>query len=203
MLHAHECINLSQEPLSRSILRLRLQNGLFIILLKFYSYRCSKLRNRSYPKLKLLQNGNRMKTELLEEFVVKGHENVKSTHATTLEFTMDSQLTPRGTCILGMESPKSCLNLKEETKHSLRTDKKFLVKLQSSGFIDEFIGYGHPNLTLTHPHDMVFRKSTYICTRTIMIACSKAANDINRDIVNVLKNPSQQVTIQIYKILEE
>ena len=144
-----------------------------------------------------------MKTVLLEEFIVKGHENLTSTHKSTLEFTSDSQLTLRGTCILGMASSKSCLNLKDDTKQKLRGDNKFLIRIQSNGYVDEFIGYGHPNLSLTHPHDMVFRKSTYICDRTIMIACTKAAADINREIVNTLQNSSTYAQIQIFKIKED
>jgi uncharacterized protein len=143
-----------------------------------------------------------MKTVLLEEFSVDGHKNLKSTHKSTLEFTNDSQLTLRGTCILGMNSPKSCLNLKEDTKQFLRGGHKFLVRLTSNGHTDEFIGFGHPNLLLTHPHDIVFRKSTYICDRTIMIACTKAAIDINRQIVSLLQDPANHAVIQIYLIEE-
>jgi len=144
-----------------------------------------------------------MKTVLLEEFIVKGHENLTSTHKSTLEFTNDSQLTLQGTCILGMESPIACLNLKDTTKQYLRGDNKFLIQIQSGGDMDEFVGYGHPNLTLTHPHDMVFRKSTYICNRTIMIACTKASSEINRDIVISLQSPLNQAIIQIYIIQED
>jgi hypothetical protein len=144
-----------------------------------------------------------MKLYLLEEFVVKGHENVRSTHKSTIEFTSDPHLTMRGTCILGLESPIGCLQLKETSKQELRGENKFLVKIQIATRVDEFIGYGHPNLTLTHPHDIVFRKSTYICDRTILLACNKAANDIDRDIVKSLQNPLNKATIQIYKILEE
>ena len=144
-----------------------------------------------------------MKIQLLEEFIVKGHQNVLSTHKTTLEFTSDVELTRRGTCILGLESPIGCSQLKASTKQKLREDNKFLIRINSEGFSDEFIGYGHPNLPLTHPHDIVFRKSTYICSRTIMIACSKAALDINRNIVKSLQNPNHQVQIQIYLIVEE
>ena len=125
-----------------------------------------------------------MKLYLLEEFVVKGHENVRSTHKSTIEFTSDPQLTIRGTCILGLESPKGCSQLKDTTKQELKGGNKFLVKIQNESRTDEFIGYGHPNLTLTHSHDMVFRKSTYICDRTIMIACNKAANDIDSRVFN-------------------
>jgi hypothetical protein len=144
-----------------------------------------------------------MKTKLLEEFVVKGHKNVLSTHKTTLEFTNDSELTVRGTCILGLQSPIGCLNLKDTTKKELQGDNKFLVKIFADSEFDEFIGYGHPNLTLIHPYDMVFRKSTFICDRTIMIACNKAASDVKRTIVKLLQNPSNQAIIHIYKILED
>ena len=144
-----------------------------------------------------------MKTKLLEEFIVKGHPNVLSTHNTTIEFTSESHLTLRGTCILGLESPIGCLTLRETTKKELRGDNKFLIRIQIGKLSDEFLGYGHPNLTLTDPHDMVFRKSTFICDRTIMIACNKAANDISRHIVSSLQNPSNHATIQIFKILEK
>ncbi len=144
-----------------------------------------------------------MKTKLLEEFIVRGHKNVLSTHETTLEFTNDSQLTLRGTCILGMKSPIGCLNLKKTTKQELRGDCKFLVKIDNGIESDEFIGYGHSNLPLTHPNDIVFRKSTYICGRTIMIGCTKAAIDINRGIVKHLQDPQNSVKVQIYKIVED
>jgi hypothetical protein len=144
-----------------------------------------------------------MKTQLLEEFTVRGHQNVLSTHKSTLEFTYDAQLTRKGTCILGMESPIGCSQLKQISKQKLRGDNKFLIRIIADEIIDEFIGYGHPNLTLSHPHDIVFRKSTYICNRTIMIACTKAANDINRDVVKKMQNPHQQALIQIYLIGEE
>lgn len=153
--------------------------------------------------IRIIQNGYTMKTVLLEEFTVKGHKYLTSTHKSTLEFTSDSQLTLRGTCILGMESPKSCSNLKNDTKQKLRDNNKFLVTIQSSNYFDDFIGFGHPNLILTHAHDMVFRKSTYICTRTILIACTKAASDINRDLVKYLQNPSNQALIQIYHIIKD
>ena len=144
-----------------------------------------------------------MKTKLLEEFIVSGHENVLSTHKTTLEFTSDSHLTLQGTCILGMESPIGCLGLSETTKQELRDDNKFLIKIDNGIDSDEFIGYGHPSLPLSHPHEIVFRKSTYICDRTIMIGCSKAANDIDRGIVKQLQNPQNTAKIQINKILED
>ncbi|MBN2155112.1 MAG: DUF371 domain-containing protein [Candidatus Lokiarchaeota archaeon] len=144
-----------------------------------------------------------MKTQLLEEFSVRGHKNVLSTHKTTLEFTNDSHLTPSGTCILGLTSPIACENLKDSTKKLLLLGGKFLVRITLGPYTDSFVGYGHPNLILTNPHDMVFRKSTYICNRTIMIGCSKAAFDIDRNLVRCLQNPTVTAIIRIFNIQEE
>jgi hypothetical protein len=174
-----------------------------LFILMFRSLSLTKLPIGLSSWVKIHRNGNTMKIVLLEEFIVKGHKNLRSTHISTIEFTTDSQLTLRGTCILGMDSPIGCLNLKDTTKQLLRGDNKFLIRIKSGDKIDEFFGYGHPNLTLTHPHDIVFRKSTYICGRTIMIGCSKAAVNIDKGIVKFLQNPLNQAVIQIYLIQED
>ena len=63
-----------------------------------------------------------------------------------------------------------------------------IVKLNTANASDEITGYGHHDLTLTHPTDIVCRKSTFICPRTLMIKSNKAAADLNRDLINDLSN---------------
>jgi len=48
---------------------------------------------------------------------------------------------------------------------------------------------------LTHPTDMIIRKSNYICSRTLAIQAGKAACDLSRKLVEKLKNPKQKVKI--------
>jgi hypothetical protein len=55
--------------------------------------------------------------------------------------------------------------------------------------------HGDPRLSLTHPTDMVIRKSTHISGRTLAIHADKAANDLSRKLVEKLKNPKQKVKI--------
>jgi len=52
-------------------------------------------------------------------------------------------------------------------------------------------------LILTHPTDMVIRKSDYICNRTLAIRADKSANDLPRELVEKLKNPRQKVNITL------
>ena len=42
---------------------------------------------------------------------------------------------------------------------------------------------------MSHPTDMVVRKSGYICGRTLAINADKAACDLSRALVEKLKNP--------------
>lgn len=53
---------------------------------------------------------------------------------------------------------------------------------------DEITGFGHEDLTLTHPTDIVIRKSDYICPRTLMIGADKAARDLDENLIHDLKN---------------
>ena len=45
-----------------------------------------------------------------------GHEQVLSLHEKTLEITKESNLTPQGDCIVGVNSGISCIDLPEKMK---------------------------------------------------------------------------------------
>ena len=49
--------------------------------------------------------------------------------------------------------------------------------------------------SLTHEKDMVFRKSNYICNRTVLINCSKASSELNRDLIDKLKKTDKKFTL--------
>lgn len=53
----------------------------------------------------------------------------------------------------------------------------------------EFIitGRGSPDLVLSHPHDIVLRKSRFICPRTLAIGCDMASLDIPRSMIQDLQ----------------
>ena len=144
-----------------------------------------------------------MKLILQEKFEAYGHKNIRGTHQTTLEFTQDTNLSKNGDCIIGIRSQQSCLSLRANTKIALHSGSKFLVKIAVNHLIDEFIGYGNPKLLLSNKEDMVFRKSNFICDRTIMISCTKAAKDIDKNIINLLKDRETKISVEIYSITED
>ena len=62
------------------------------------------------------------------------------------------------------------------------------VHLLAKAYINSKYGFGHENLTLTHPTDIVCRTSDYVCPRTLMINADKAARDLDSDLIEDLKN---------------
>nr|WP_295606192.1 DUF371 domain-containing protein [uncultured Methanobrevibacter sp.] len=134
------------------------------------------------------------------KIMAKGHENVLSLHKSTFEITKDKDLSLSGDCIIGLDIDKSMEDFPEEFKEKLANeDTKVIVELKTPNASDTIEGYGHHDLTLSHPTDMVCRKSTFVCSRTLMIKSNKAAIDLNRDLIKDLANgESMEVNIILY-----
>ena len=134
------------------------------------------------------------------KIMAKGHENVLSLHKSTFEITKDKDLSLSGDCIIGLDIDKSMEDFPEEFKEKLANeDTKVIVELKTPNASDTIEGYGHHDLTLSHPTDIVCRKSTFVCSRTLMIKSNKAAIDLNRDLIKDLANgESMEVNIILY-----
>ncbi|WP_407432757.1 DUF371 domain-containing protein [Methanobrevibacter sp.] len=129
----------------------------------------------------------------------KGHKNVSSLHKSTFEITKDLEIGPTADCIIGVDMDDSMLDFPQEFKDKIAdSNTRILVLLDTPNAHDEIIGFGHEDLTLTHPTDIVCRTSDFTCPRTLMIKSTKAARDLNSDLINDLKNEEVlEVTIKI------
>ncbi len=127
----------------------------------------------------------------------KGHENVTSNHKSTFEITKDPKIGPTADCIVGTSADKSMSDFPQEFKDKIANSKtKITVILDTENGHDEIIGFGHEDLTLTHPTDIVCRTSDYTCSRTLMIKADKAAKDLDENLIEDLKNDKiMEVTI--------
>lgn len=129
----------------------------------------------------------------------RGHKNVTSHHKSTFEITKDAEIGPTADCIIGTAMDKSMLNFPQEFKDRIaNSNTKITVILNTENGHDEITGFGHEDLTLTHPTDIVCRTSDYTCSRTLMIRADKAARDLDCDLINDLKNEKiMEVTIKL------
>lgn len=121
-------------------------------------------------------------------FYAKGHPNVTSAHKSTFEVTMDKEIGIKADCIIGVSSEAKLLDFPDEIHEAIRNENALIkVQLETENAFDEIKGYGHPELTLNHPTDMVCRKSEFKCSRTLMIKSDKAAIDIKKELIDDLK----------------
>lgn len=131
---------------------------------------------------------------MIERITSYGHPNVTGKHKTTLEVTKEKELSLRGDCIIGVGAEKGLMDLNERFKDlAMRVDAKMEVTLMAEDIKETITGWGHPDLTFTHPTDIVIRKSDFICSRTLMIKADKSSKELNRKLIEKLKNPNTRL----------
>jgi len=134
-------------------------------------------------------------TEIITAY---GHENIQATHKTTLEITKDKHLTKNGDCIIAVAADKSLADLSPKFKEKLRRKNAILtIRIEAEGVVEEIKASGSSHLILTHPTEIVVRKSDYISNRTLAIRADKTSYDLSKRLVDKLKNPNQKVKITL------
>jgi hypothetical protein len=134
----------------------------------------------------------------METVIAYGHENVLSLHKTTIEVTMEPHLTKKGDCIIGVGADMGLLDLGDDFKSAARdSNARIRVTFSAGGVKETVTGRGHPDLTLSHKTDMVLRKSDFTCPRTLMIHADKSAAELDRKLINLLKDRNQKLLVNI------
>ncbi len=133
-----------------------------------------------------------------DEVYARGHPNIRATHRTTLEITREKHLTPRGDCIIGVASNKAARDLSDDLKKIIkRPDSIIIVILRTSNHMDYVLATGSEKLVLSDNKRIIIRKSTYVEPATIAIRSNKAAKDIDRGLINELKNSNTVLRVRI------
>src|SRR5712664_2468718 len=123
-------------------------------------------------------------------FYARGHPAVLSTHPTTLELTKEDDLSKNGDCIVAVGSSVGLRDLPEPMKNALSSETcraRLTLKVDLHRFAIE--GHGARGLMLSHPTDIVVRKSGFVSDRTLMVHANRAAVDLPRSLVELLQDP--------------
>lgn len=134
---------------------------------------------------------------IIESVTAKGHPLVKATHPTTLMITRDCEIGPRGDCIVAVAADKGAADLSSRLKRAIRAGRSVKVIFKVGGAVAVVSAWGHRGLALSDARDMVIRKSSFVCGRTLAVKADNAAIDLPRDFVARLRNPSAKVQITI------
>jgi hypothetical protein len=132
--------------------------------------------------------------EALEIIRCRGHPLVLGTHPTTFEVTCEDYLTGRGNCIIGIAADKGCAGLSPAFKAVLAHDEAVLsTRLVCDGVVAEIRSRGSSQLSLDHRNDMVWRKSRFVCGRTIGIRSDLVAGTLPRELIAALAREKEMV----------
>ncbi len=135
---------------------------------------------------------------LQDEIAFFGHPNVQSLHARTVEITKEEHLTLRGDCIIGVRAEKACADVDEKIKRKLaRSGSHVKIEIIVGNDVCEISGAGDERLTLENKHDIVIRKTNFVCPRTLSVRCDKASSDIPRGMVKALQDPGTKGIFRI------
>jgi hypothetical protein len=133
-----------------------------------------------------------------EEITFFGHPNVQSFHERTVEITKDEHLTLKGDCIIGVRASKACADLDLAIKKRLmENDSRIKIEIIVGDDVYAITGSGDERLTLQNKHDIVIRKTNFVCPRTLSVRCDKASSDIPRKMIEALKNPETKGIFRI------
>jgi hypothetical protein len=135
---------------------------------------------------------------LQDEITFRGHPNVQSLHAKTVEITRDEHLTLRGDCIIGVRASKGCADLDEPLKRRLRANVSLVkIEIMVGGETFTIAGRGDERLSLLNQHDIVIRKTNFACPRTVSVRCDKASSDVPRKMVKLLQDSNEKGIFRI------
>jgi hypothetical protein len=133
-------------------------------------------------------------------FTAFGHPNLRATHKSTLEFTKDANLTVEGDCIVGVNADFDPLKIREFAKSCEGHRMKLTLKAQVGKRALEDSVEARPNTLFNDLHELVIRKSDFRSGRTLGVCATKAANDLDRGMVDLLKNPSFTIEVALEKM---
>ncbi|MBS3157699.1 DUF371 domain-containing protein [Candidatus Woesearchaeota archaeon] len=129
------------------------------------------------------------------EFNCSGHENVLSRHRNTVEFTKDKELGKEGDCIIGVNADFDSKKLIAFIDNVERI--KIVIKVED--LTDEF--FAQINKDFNDSHEIVFRITVFKSSRTLGIKATKAAKDIDRRLVEKMKNDNAKMRV-VFEAME-
>lgn len=133
---------------------------------------------------------------MIYKFHAYGHPNILGTHRTTLEFTKDKELSLKGDCIIGVNADFELGKIRDFIKNSI--NKKIAITIQTinNKKIKEKIN-AELNPSFNDDNEIVIRKTDFVSERTLAIKANKVAFELNRDLIDYLKEKKNKIAVII------
>ena len=126
-------------------------------------------------------------------FHAYGHPNILATHKTTLEFTKDSELSPKGDCIVGVKADFELSEIKDFIRKAKNNKIKIIIETENKKIIDLIEAELNPNFN--DNNEIVIRKTDFASERTLAYRSNKAAFALKMALIDFLKEKRNKITV--------
>ncbi|MDY7092977.1 MAG: DUF371 domain-containing protein [Acidobacteriota bacterium] len=127
-------------------------------------------------------------------FRARGHRNIKASHGKSLEITRETELTERGTCIVGVAADF-------EPRRVALVRGPVVLRLRVGELEDEVRAVVTPHMAARET--LVLRRSDQRAGRTFAFAADKGARDLDRKLTEALRNPAAVLEVEIEALPSE
>jgi hypothetical protein len=127
-------------------------------------------------------------------FRCKGHPNVRGEHDSTIEFTPDSELTRRGTCIVGVSTVCDTVSLT-----GLSGPLEIVLRV---GDLTEVV-HAEANPLFGPDDPLIIRKSPRRQARTFAMSADKSAVELSREMIQALQSTKAELVVTIARLTPE
>jgi len=128
-----------------------------------------------------------------EMIICRGHANIRPEHRTTLEVTKDSEVGPGGDCIIGVGADRGLADFDISFRERIREGARMRISITAGDVCDVVTAWGDSGLGLSHPRELVVRKSNFVSERTLGVRADKAAADLKAELKELLDSPEQEI----------
>lgn len=119
----------------------------------------------------------------------RGHAHVRARHPKTIELTADTDLTPRGTCIIGVAADLDPARL-------AGIDGPVVVTLTCGAAVDVVHGVANPRYDATTGR-LVIRRSHHRGADTLVVGADSGSADLDRALVAALARDDAELRVDI------
>ena len=135
---------------------------------------------------------------MIYKFNAYRHPNILATHKTTLEFTKDNDLSPRGNCIVGVNADFDLEKIRKFIKNTKNNKTTITIETLNEKYkkIKETLN-AEISQKFRSDKEFVIRKTDFASERTFAIRANKAAFDLNRDFIAFLKGKKNKISVVI------
>jgi hypothetical protein len=135
------------------------------------------------------------KATLKQEFRAWGHPLISALNGRKLTITRDDKV--HDDSVIAIRSELAAADLTDDIKQALKERKRISLHLRTAGAQERIDAFGSFKMRLDDRENLILTKSDFVDSATAGVRSNKAAADLLRDLVALLRDDDQEIELLI------